>query len=87
MSAVSKVDKQITEYLMQLNLRQKKAVLTVVETFAKERVVSDIWEDKTFLAELDRRTSEYEGGKAKVLTLDQLVAKVRAAYMSRGKKA
>ena len=86
MNAAAKLDKQINNYLTQLNLRQKKAVLTVVETFAKEQEPSDIWEDKEFIAELDRRTAEYESGKAKVLTLDQLEARVRAAYKAKLRK-
>ena len=86
MSAATKLDKQITDYLIQLNPRQKKAILTVVETFVKEQGSDDIWEDKTFIAELDRRTAEYKSGKAKVLTLDQLEARVRAAYKAKTKK-
>jgi len=82
MSAVTKLDKQINDYLIQLNDKQKKAVLTVVKTFAEEQE-NEIWEDAAFVAELDRRTAEYEGGKAKVLTLDELEAKVRNAHKSK----
>jgi hypothetical protein len=32
----------------------------------------ELWEDAAFIAELDRRTAEYESGKSKVLTLDEL---------------
>ena len=45
----------------------------------------DKQENSTFIAELDRRTAEYEGGKSKVLTLDLLEAKVRKAHKSKGK--
>ena len=83
MKAATKLDKQISDYLIQLSPRQKKAVLTVVETFVKEQGNDDIWEDKAFIAELDRRTAEYERGKAKALTLDQLEARVRAAYKAK----
>lgn len=37
-------------------------------------------EEEAFIAEMDRRTAEYESGKAKVLTLDQLEAGARKAY-------
>jgi putative addiction module component (TIGR02574 family) len=71
MSAATRLDKQINDYLIQLNNKQKKAVLTVVKTFAEEQE-NDIWCDSELIAELDRRTAEYESGKAKVLTLDEL---------------
>jgi len=84
MSAATKLDKQINDYLIQLNNKQKKAVLTVVKTFAEEQE-GDIWGDSEFIAELDRRTAEYESGKVRVLTLNELETKVRKAYKSKGK--
>jgi hypothetical protein len=84
MSAATKLDKQINDYLIQLNNKQKKAVLTVVKTFAEEQE-SDLWEDSAFIAELDRRTAEFETGKVKVLTLNELEARVRKAHKSKGK--
>ena len=86
MDTAKKLDKQINDYLMLLNSRQKKAVLTVVEAFAKEQRSYDIWEDADFIAELDRRTANYESGKSKVLTFDQVKAKVRAGYKAKAKK-
>jgi putative addiction module component (TIGR02574 family) len=86
MDTAKKLDKQINDYLVLLNSRQKKAVLTVVEAFAKEQRNDDIWEDDDFIAELDRRTAEYESGKAKVLTRDQFSTQVKAAFKARTKK-
>lgn len=86
MTAATKLDKQINNYLTQLNIRQKQAVLTVVEAFATEQEDTDIWKDKAFLAEMDRRLDEYESGKAKVITWDELKARVRARYKPRSKK-
>jgi predicted RecB family endonuclease len=84
MSAATKLDKQINDYLIQLNDKQKKAVLTVVKTFVEEQE-NELWEDAAFIAELDRRTVEYEGGKVKVLSLDELETRVRKAHKSKGK--
>ena len=84
MSAATKLDKQINDYLIQLNDKQKKAVLTVVKTFVEEQE-NELWEDAAFIAELDRRTMEYEGGKAKVLSLDELETRVRKAHKSSSK--
>lgn len=79
------IDKQINSYLGQLNTKEKKAVLNVVKTFAENRNEEEVWEDKTFIAELDRRTAEYESGKAKVLTLDQLEAGARKSFKVKAK--
>ena len=37
MGAVKPLDKQINDYLLQLNDKQKRAVLTVVKTFVEEQ--------------------------------------------------
>jgi len=84
MNAATKLKEQINDYLVQLNDKQMKAVLTVVKTFAEEQE-SDTWGDAVFIAELDRRTAEYESGKAKVLTLDEIETRVRKAHKSKGK--
>ena len=84
MSAATKLNKQINDYLTQLNDKQMKAVLTVVKTFAEEQE-DELWENKAFIAELDLRTAEYESGKAKVLTIDEIEARVRKGHKSKGK--
>jgi hypothetical protein len=85
MSAVKAIDKQINSYLAQLNENQKKAVLTVVKTFADEQSAYDYWEDESFVKELDKRTAEYESGKAKVYTLAEMEAGARKAYKAKKK--
>jgi putative addiction module component (TIGR02574 family) len=77
------IDKQINTYLGQLNSKEKQAVLSVVKTFAENKHEDNPLEDKAFIAELDRRTAEYESGKAKVLTLDQLEARARKSYKAK----
>jgi len=83
-TAVSTIDKQITKYVAQMNVKEKQAVLGIVRTIV-EKQEDDPWEDKAFIAELDRRTAEYESGKAKVLTLDQLEARARKAHKAKTK--
>ena len=80
------IDKQINTYLGQLNTKEKQAVLSVVRTFVENKQDDGFYEDKEFIAELDRRTAEYESGKAKVLTLDQLEARARKSYKAKAKK-
>lgn len=79
------IDKQINTYLGQLNSKEKEAVLSVVKTFAENKHEDNSLEDKKFIAELDRRTAEYESGNAKVLTLDQLEARARKSYKAKTK--
>jgi putative addiction module component (TIGR02574 family) len=71
------LDKEINDYLPRLSSRQKETVLTVVKTFAEE---DEVWNDNEFLSELDRRTSEYERGKVKPLTLDELEKRTRNSF-------
>lgn len=80
MAAIKPLDKEINEYLPLLSDPQKEAILTVMKTFAGEEQHYDHWEDESFVAELDRRTAEYESGKAKLYTLDELEAAARGNY-------
>jgi hypothetical protein len=73
------IDKQIYKYVAKMNEQEKEAVLDIVKTIV-EKHAGDPWEDEAFIAEMDRRTAEYESGKAKVLTLDQLEAGAKKAY-------
>jgi putative addiction module component (TIGR02574 family) len=82
---IAVIDKQINTYLGQLNPKEKQAVLSVVKTFVENKQEDILREDKEFIAELDRRTAEYENGKAKVLTLDQLEARARKSYKAKAR--
>jgi len=85
MSAVTPLDRQISNYLTQLNSRQKRAVLTVVKTFAEEQdQESSPWKDARFIAEMDRRMTELESGKVKGYTWDEV--KQRAQNSIKPKK-
>ncbi len=56
------IEKQINNYLPQLTAKQKKAVLTVVKTFAEDEYLNDY--SSNFKKELDSRYEEYlNGGK------------------------
>ena len=58
--AYSSIEKQINHYLPQLSVKQKKAVLTVVKTFAEDEISNDYSDD--FKKELDSRYEEYLNG-------------------------
>lgn len=82
MSVAKTLEKEINYYLLRLNSRQKETVLNVVKTFAEDSE-EDIWNDKNFNAELDKRTAEYESGKIKSLTLDELENNARKSYKAK----
>jgi hypothetical protein len=45
-----------------------------------QTIEKDIWTDSVFLAEMDRRTKEYEVGTARLFTLEEMEANARKAY-------
>ena len=78
------LDKEITYYLEHLSTAQKKVVLSVVKSFAKEE---DAWaDDKAYIAEMDRRYKELESGKVAGLKLDEMATNARRAFKSRKRK-
>jgi hypothetical protein len=79
-----KLDREITQYLGQLNLQQKEVVLSVVKTFAREEVAW--WNDKSYITEMDKRFGELETGKVKGHTLDEMETGARQAYKKKHKK-
>lgn len=84
MIATNSIEKKITAQLIHLTPKQKKVVLSVVETFAEEQ--TDILEDKEFIAELDRRSAELESGKIKGYTLEQTMVAARKLVKAISKK-
>ena len=54
-----------------------------METFVQ---ADDIWQDKNFIAELDRRTMEFESGKAKTESLEQLETNARNSFKAKSIK-
>ncbi len=83
MASAKPLDKEINHYLTQLNTEQKKAVLTVIKTFAQEE---DWWNDKTYMSEMNRRFHEMETGKVKTLSLDDLEISARKAFKKKSVK-
>ena len=68
------IDAKIINYLSELNTDEKKAVLSVVETFAKESKPKDFWDElsKEQQNNIDKAIKEADEGK---LTPHSLVMK------------
>ena len=58
-----------------------KMIYAMLEVEHKE----DAWTDSAFLAEMDRRTKEYESGTARLFTLDEMENNARKSYNARKK--
>lgn len=83
MSATA-IDKQINNYLHQLNTKQKKALLTVAKTFAEEG--NETWDDDEYLKEMKSRFKEMETGKVKTYTLQEVEENARKSYNAKRNK-
>ena len=84
MSSVVSIDKKIANYVEQLSVKQKKAVLSVVKAFAEEGS-DDVWEDEAIVNEMSRRTKELESSKVKGYSWDE-VKKVTRKSLSEMKR-
>lgn len=73
--AAATLDKQINNYLIQLNPKQKKAVLTVVKTFAEE--LESFLDEPSSVDTMNRRIEELENGKVKGRTWEEVKERAR----------
>ena len=84
MGAVKPLDKEMNHLWGHLSTEQKKVVLSVVKSFAREE---EAWiDDKAYIGEMDRRYTELETGKVKGLSLDELATRARQAYKNRKRR-
>jgi predicted transcriptional regulator len=63
MNAATSLDKEITHYLPQLNMKQKRTVLTVVKTFMEDQ--KDWWDEigEEQQKAIDKALAEMKDGK------------------------
>ena len=63
MNAATTLDKEITQYLTHLNVKQKRTVLTVLKTFAEEQ--KDWWDEigQEQQQAIDKALAEVQSGK------------------------
>ena len=84
-NAVS-IDRRINNYLAQMNMKEKEAVLGIAKAIVDGRNEEELFADKNFIAEMDRRFKEMESGKVKLYTLDEAEAHARASYKAGKRK-
>ncbi len=84
--ATSTIEKQIDNYLSLLSSEQKETVLNVVKTIALAyQQYENIW-DKTFIEEMDSRTTSYENGTAKLYKFEDMKKAAVLDYQKKGRK-
>ncbi len=83
MSEENELAEEIVHYLSRLSVKQQKAVLAVVKSYAKEESKKA---DKSFRAEMERRLAELKSGAVKGLTLEELESGARQSYANRKRK-
>ena len=69
------LDKEINEYLTTLNPQQKKTVLTVIKTFAKEK--DDWWDEISKEQQLATDESIVQMNSGKVIAHDEVMKKYK----------
>ncbi|HTD39707.1 MAG TPA: addiction module protein [Mucilaginibacter sp.] len=70
------IRERLFEYIRFADDKKVRAIYTMVEDDIIERL--DLWEDKDFLKELDRRIEDMETGKVTGSTWEQVKAKSKA---------
>ena len=82
MATAASINNKIVSYLDQLNISQKKAVLSVAKALAEAVHEPDVWEDMTFVDEMATRVTDLEKGKTKGHTWDEVKKETRKAVKS-----
>ncbi len=84
MLTANSLEKKITTLLTGLNIQQKKAVLTVVKTFAESK--SEEWGEEEYVNEMNVRFSELENNKVKGYTIQQTITAAKKANKAKQKR-
>ena len=80
-SAVKDIRKEIKKSIDLADDKTVKMTYAMLEVEHKENA----WTGAAFIAEMDRRTHEYETGKAKLFTLEEMNDHARKSYKERKK--
>ncbi len=80
---VASIEKQISKYLPQLTVNQKKALLTVVKTFIEYESPNNYSDD--FKKELDNRYEEYVNG-GKLISEKKVNQRIKKIINGKSKK-
>ncbi len=85
METTKPLEKEINHYLSRLNTREQQVVLSVIKSIAGED--EEWWNDDEYMAELDKRVAEVEGGIVKGVTMKDVKETIAKKRKSRIAKA
>jgi hypothetical protein len=71
------IDIQISQYLSMLTSRQKEAVLSVVKSYIDEDDLVNLWDDTTFLEEINKRAADLKNGAVAGISWDEVKQQTR----------
>jgi hypothetical protein len=71
------IKEKLHHYIETAGEKKLKAIYAIVEDDIQEPV--NVWEDKNFVAELERREKAYKNGTAKMFSLAESVKKAKQA--------
>ena len=75
--STTEIREQLHRYIDQANDKKVKVIYTIVE---EEIHIHSIWDDDTFVAELEKRVAELESGRVKGLTFEEVQHNARKAF-------
>ena len=71
------IRQKLHQYIETAQDKKVKAIFAMVEEEIEKN--TDHWNDAKFVAELEKKEKAYRYGTAKIVTIDQAVAKARSA--------
>ncbi|WP_257957475.1 addiction module protein [Parapedobacter tibetensis] len=71
-----KIREKLYDYIRYADEKKVKAIYTMVEDEIEAK--TNLWEDPSFLEELDRRVDDFESGRVKASSWDEVKAKALA---------
>jgi hypothetical protein len=75
---------KLHHYIETVEEKKLKAIYAMVEDEIKEP--ANVWEDKNFVAELEKREKAYKNGTAKMYSIEESVKKAKQAIRKRASK-
>jgi putative addiction module component (TIGR02574 family) len=76
------IKQKLVDYINRADAKKVKAIYTLVEN-----EIDDIWQNKEFIAELDRRVADMKSGKDKGYSWEEAQENIRLRRLNKKKTA
>ena len=81
--AVTSIRQRLYDYIRVAEERKIKAIYVMLEDEIEE--VYDHWNDKEFIAELNKRSADYKSGRSKAVAWEEAKAKILNSHNAKKK--